>query len=85
MEILKDFKASTLTRHLRVVEGDGADDARAWDDKSSYFSSARGRGKENDRVARGGVNVAKVVGTVDAPAMGGASRERGALDARAGA
>jgi hypothetical protein len=29
MEILKDFKASTLTRHLRVVEGDGADDARA--------------------------------------------------------
>ena len=68
MEILKDFKASTLTRHLRVVEGDGADDARAWDDKSSYFSSARERGKENDRVARGGGDVAKVVGTVDAPA-----------------
>ena len=54
MEILKDFKASTLTRRLRVVEGDGADDARAWDDKSSYFSSARERGKENDRAARGG-------------------------------
>ena len=68
MEILKDFKASTLTRRLRVVEGDGADDARAWDDKSSYFSSARERGKENDRAARGGVDVAKVVGTVDAPA-----------------